>query len=234
MTDPIYSTVDTTPVPSTTPKDVSLKAQRPKGLPDKFWDPVRSDVNVGALWKSYQQLERKFSAGHGGFIPDHPDGYCLDCGERNPDAEVNAILHRAGFTNDQAQLVYDLATEYVVPELDRRHQALAMEKLAGRLEERFGGPERWAHVARQLEAWGKAHLPEDVLEVMGASYDGVMALHRMMTSDEPGVADRDAEAPSDLDEAGLRKLMENPKYWRDRDPALITKVRDGFKRLYPG
>ncbi len=207
---------------------------RPKGLPDKFWDPARGDVNVGALWKSYQELERKFSAGHGGLIPDGPDDYCLECGDRTPDAEVNAVLHQAGFTNDQAQLVYDLATHYVVPELDRRQKALATEKLIGRLEERFGGPERWAEVARQLDAWGKAHLPEDVLEVMGASYEGVLSLHRMMASDEPGVADRDGDTPRDLDERGLRKLMEDPKYWRDRDPALIAKVRDGFKRLYPG
>ncbi len=227
MTDPIEAA-------TLAPQDPNTPKPRPNGLPDKFWDPVRGDVNVGALWKSYRELEKKFSAGHGGIIPDDPDGYCLDCGDRTPDAEVNAVLHRAGFTNDQAQLVYDLATQYVVPELDRRHQALAAEKLIGRLEERFGGPERWAHVARQLNAWGKAHLPDDVLEVMGASYDGVMALHRMMGADEPGVADRDAATPGSIDEAGLRKLMEDPKYWRDRDPALIAKVRDGFKQLYPG
>jgi hypothetical protein len=34
-------------------------------------------------------------------------------------------------------------------------------------------------------------------------------------------------------EADLYKLMRDPRYWRDRDPALIAKVTEGFRQLYP-
>jgi chromosome segregation ATPase len=38
--------------------------------------------------------------------------------------------------------------------------------------------------------------------------------------------------PADL-EMSLRKTIDDPRYWRDGDPALARFVSDGFKRLYP-
>ena len=35
------------------------------------------------------------------------------------------------------------------------------------------------------------------------------------------------------DEGALRHMIRDPRYWRDRDPAILRKVSDGFKRLYP-
>lgn len=34
-------------------------------------------------------------------------------------------------------------------------------------------------------------------------------------------------------EAELRRLMADPKYWRDRDPQIIDEVTQGFRTLYP-
>lgn len=218
--------------PESSSLQTSPKHNRPKDIPEKFWDAEKGDIHTGRLWRSYQELEREFSIRKNA-VPASHEEYCLDCGDRSSDPEVNAVLHKAGFTNDQAQLVYDLATQYVVPELESRDQNMKAEKVKGRLEEYFGGEERWAHVARQLSDWGKAHLPEDVMGAMSGSFEGVLALHRMMASDEPGI-ENNMDAPSEnMDEKGLRKLMQDPKYWRDHDPALMTKVRDGFNRLYP-
>ena len=212
---------------------VSLSQQpRPKDIPEKFWDSEKGAIHTERLWRSYQELERQFSSRKNAVPASHED-YCLDCGDRTPDPEVNAVLHKAGFSNDQAQLVYDLATHYVVPELENRDQRIKAEKVKGRLEEYFGGEERWAHVARQLSDWGKAHLPEDVMDAMSESFDGVLALHRMMASDEPGIDNKTDTSSENLDEKALRKLMQDPKYWRDQDPALMAKVRDGFTRFYP-
>lgn len=205
---------------------------RPKDIPEKFWDPEKGAIHTDRLWRSYQELERQFSS-RTPTVPASHEDYCLDCGDRTPDPEVNAVLHKAGFSNDQAQLVYDLATQYVVPELESRDQRIKAEKVKGRLEEYFGGEERWAHVARQLGDWGKTHLPEDVMDAMSGSFEGVLALHRMMASDEPGIDNKTNATSENLDEKALRKLMQDPKYWRDQDPVLMTKVRDGFNRLYP-
>ena len=44
-------------------------------------------------------------------------------------------------------------------------------------------------------------------------------------------ADRESEPPDF--EGSLRKVIDDPRYWRDGDPALARLVSDGFKRLYP-
>ena len=36
----------------------------------------------------------------------------------------------------------------------------------------------------------------------------------------------------DLTDEDLRKIMRDPKYWRDKDSAIIKKVQDGFNKLY--
>jgi hypothetical protein len=46
------------------------------------------------------------------------------------------------------------------------------------------------------------------------------------------IAKEDGGSFATLDESGLRSMMQNPKYWRDRDPAFIAKVSEGFQRIY--
>lgn len=210
----------------------SSRVQRPHGLPDKFWDTGKDEPRVGSLWRSYQALEQRFGRGEGVVPPSHED-YCLECGEHTPDPEVNAVLHRAGFTNPQAQVVYDLARHYVVPKLQDSEKNIEAATVKGRLEEYFGGKERWNTVSRQLGDWGRAHLPDDVMDAMTSSFEGIQALHRMMAADEPGISQRAGGNAGDLNEKKLKELMAEPGYWRDQDPALVAKVRSGFERLYP-
>ncbi len=67
---------------------------------------------------------------------------------------------------------------------------------------------------------------------LAASPNGVRALNRLMASDEPSLLPAGDTAPG-LDEAGLRRLMDDPRYWRDADPGIVRQVEDGFRRLYP-
>lgn len=39
--------------------------------------------------------------------------------------------------------------------------------------------------------------------------------------------------PGDISEAALKELMQDPRYWRDSDPEIIERVRQGFASLYP-
>ena len=34
------------------------------------------------------------------------------------------------------------------------------------------------------------------------------------------------------EEDELRKLMQDPKYWKHQDPETVRRVEEGFKRLY--
>lgn len=219
--------------PPALPEAPVEKRQRPKGLPEKFWDEDKGQVRTGSLWRSYQALEQRFSRGTG-VVPESHTDYCIDCGDKQSDPDVDAILHKAGFTNAQAQLVYDLARKYVEPHLEDSRKGAETAAVSGRLEEYFGGKERWNTISRQLNDWARAHLPEEVTQALSSSFEGVLALHRMMEADEPGIARDGNRQNGDIDEKKLREMMADPRYWREQDPALVEKVRAGFEKLYPG
>ncbi|MDQ2105951.1 capsid assembly protein [Azospirillum isscasi] len=215
----------------------------PPAVPEKFRDPETGAVRVEALLKSYLELERKLSAPGGERpdllkvpgVPDGPEGYCIACdhGLFEPDPAINGRLHGAGFTPEQAQLVYDLAAERLVPLIQELAAEFQAEREVERLSAQFGGAERWREVSRQLHAWAVKNLPPAAVEGLSTTYEGVMALHRMMSGAEPAALSLPAGTPSGGGEAELQALMRDPRYWRDRDPAVVSRVTDGFRRLYP-
>lgn len=210
---------------------------RPDYLPEKFWDGEKSQPRLEAMAQSYREMERKFGAGLHKAVPTHHGEYCVDCKSdlfaANP--VVNERLHRAGFTQDQVQLVYDLAHEALEPLVAEITASLHAHQQIDRLCEKFGGEDRWQETARQLRTWGEQKFGPQALEAMGSSYDGVMTLYEMMTKGdgEPGMGRMEHTGQGSNDE-DVRRLMRDPKYWRDRDPATVERVRAGFRRLYPG
>lgn len=208
---------------------------RPETLPDKFWDEERGEVRTEAMIKSYLELERKLGSQGGVNIPESPDDYEIKSpnGMITSDPDVNACLHQAGFTNEQAQIVYDLAGEKIMPLAAEIAAKFEAQKQIDRLSEKFGGENKWRETARQIGKWGERNFPPEVLESLSSSYEGVLGLHRMMTNGEPEIG-RGGDAPGGaMSEAGVRNMMRDPRYWRDHDPVLVEKVQQGFKRLYP-
>jgi len=229
-------------------------AERPQDIPEKFWDADAGAVRTDALAKSYRELEKHMSGmvrlptvdspaeERQGFlralgVPDAPDAY--DFGDHDDQASlpvdpaVNSRLHAAGFSNDQAKLVYDLAQEYVAPLVEQAAVEFEAERQTERLTQHFGGAEKWEHLSRQMLDWGKAHLPTPALQALSTTYEGCLALHTMMQNSEPEMA-RGGQEPdrSSLDQ--LRTMMRDPRYWRDRDPGFIRQVTEGFERAYQG
>ena len=149
-----------------------------------------------------------------------------------PDQEINDRLRLAGFSQSQAQLVYELAAERLLPVIQDALGEIEAQQQADRLRQHFGGAEAWGRTARQLRGWGEAHLDPAVLETLASSYEGILALHQMMQASEPELMVGEAEPTVELDEAALAELMRDPRYWRQRDPEFIARVTAGFKRLY--
>ena len=118
------------------------------------------------------------------------------------------------------------AIERMAAEFERR---LAQAKL----EQHFGGAERFAGIARQVKGWAERHLPKPLYETLSATPDGIAALHHMMRAGEPRFVGGDAPAAGP-NQGELDALVRDPRYWRDRDPALAKRIEDGFRRLYPG
>ena len=149
-----------------------------------------------------------------------------------PDGELNDLLRSAGFNQTQAQLVYDLAAQRLLPVIQDALGEIEAQQQLERLQRHFGGAETWGHTARQLKSWAASHLDPAIHETLAGSYEGVLALHQMMRASEPELLAGAAEPAPELSEAALVELMRDPRYWRQRDPEFIARVTAGFKRLY--
>ena len=48
---------------------------------------------------------------------------------------------------------------------------------------------------------------------------------------EPDVR-TDNNTTDNLSDSDLRRMMRDPKYWRDAEPEYVRKIENGFKKLY--
>ncbi|WP_114098662.1 capsid assembly protein [Thalassospira profundimaris] len=167
-------------------------------------------------------------------VPASADDYAISVDDAlgGMDPDLNKRLHQAGFNNAQAQLVYDLAGEILGPMMADMDQAAKRASDRAALITEFGGKDAWQALAPRIEQWGRANLPDAAFETLCQTRDGVMALHRLMTQAGEITLGRtnDADGSGDL-RADIRAKMNDPRYWRDRDPALIAEVQAGFARL---
>jgi hypothetical protein len=210
------------------------RSLRPAGLPDKFWDEKTGQVRLDALVKSYLELERKLGALGSRDIPMGPEQYNINIASEllSADPEVNRRLHAAGFTQQQAQLVYDLAGDRLMPMIAELATMFEAESQIERLTQHFGGEERWREIARQINAWAGSHLPSRVFEALSTTFEGVVAMYRMMSGEEPGFLRQGEGSAGTPSEAEIKQLMRDPRYWRQQDPAVVEQVREGFRQLY--
>lgn len=244
MTDNLL-TADVQEIENDTPIAASFK--KPVNLPDKFWDAKNQQIRVDALLSSYLALEKRLSNSvpvpqtpddkkriqklMG--VPDKAEDYVVTVPNDlfDVDPELNARLLGKGFTQEQVQEVYDLAAEKLVPLIIEMAADFQADHEIERLVAHFGGADKWNEIARQLSAFAQKNLPGDVVQGLSCSYEGIMALYRMMKADQPALKTRQDTA-SGSGEVDLYSMMKSPKYWRDKDPAYVAKVTAGFERLY--
>ncbi|PZP56779.1 MAG: hypothetical protein DI586_02475 [Micavibrio aeruginosavorus] len=219
-----------------------IDSKKPAHVPDKFWNAKKEEIRLEALLSSYLALEKKLSTMVAAEdtkrmqkvlgVPDSAKDYNISVPNDlfDIDEELNERLLQKGFTQEQVQEVYDLAAEKLVPLIVEMAAEFQADREVERLVDKFGGADQWKEISRQLLAFGKKNLPVDVLNGLSCSYEGVMALHRMMKAEQPNIKNSDTAQPSG--EKDLYQMMKNPKYWRDKDPSFIAKVTEGFEKLY--
>lgn len=205
-------------------------------IPEKFKDK-EGNLNTDALLKSYCELEKKLSIKQPdkSQVPDSPEEYQINLKSEllKQDPDINKQLFEAGFTNKQAQLVYDLAAEKVIPILQQISAEVRSSQELNSLQQDFGGPEQFANIARQITTWAENNLPADMVEALSSSREGILMLYKMMCekTGEPSLIQKSEPEQAQSIES-LREMMKDPRYWKQADPAYIKKVEDGFKRLY--
>lgn len=243
--------------PSAAPDATATAAEsaevRPADVPEKFWDAEAGCIRTDALLRSYVELERRLGRSVPkpeneddieaierllGVLgrPTAPDGYAIEAPHAllSPDPSLNEVLHAAGFTQRQAQLVYDLAAERLLPVIEEASAELEASRQIDRLQRHFGGPEAWRTTSAQIKAFAEANLPAELHVALSGSYEGVIALYEMMRKAEPEIVGQAGSGQLAVTEDSLRELIRDPRYWRDRDPEIVQRVTAGYRSLFPG
>lgn len=227
-------------------------ADRPHNVPEMFWDAERGSIRVDELLKAHLDLLADLPVKEDGTIPASEEADAVtEEGEPN-DAEdpappyeiepphpllasnddVNLKLHQAGLSQEQAQTVYDLAADVLLPLIEDVAWEGQAARHVARLSEDFGGAEAWSRTAQQLRTWGQANLTPHVYAALASDPEGIHAMHQMMRSKEPRLVGQADASLADLDETALNEMVKDPRYWRDRDQDFVAQVTAGFKKLY--
>lgn len=209
----------------------------PQGLPAQFWDEKAKQVKLPELIKAYNDLAARddnLVETNLRNIPESYDKYQINSPSPllEVDEDILKKFYDKRFTNEQAQLVYDLAGERVLPVLGEMGVNFEAERQLEKLARHFGGKDKFNEVSRQISAWAKQNVNPEVYDALGSTAEGVIALYNMMSSSEPALS-KQGGSVENLSEASLRKMMEDPRYWRDKDSAYIAKITKGFEKLYP-
>ena len=215
-------------------------------IPEKFLNNDGT-LNTGALLKSYGELEkkigtmisvpnaddvdsdarRKFNRAIG--VPENANEYPVN--ELYDDENLRQKFLEIGLSKTQVEKIYDIANEFLSPVIADLFSTRDETNALNELRNFFGGTEKMTDSLRAINEFGERFLPRDAFDVLCSTPQGIQGVYKMMQSMEPDVKTQNGETKN-LTDSDLRRMMRDPKYWRDNDAEYIRKIENGFKKLY--
>ncbi|MBR1380282.1 MAG: hypothetical protein IJ560_01700 [Alphaproteobacteria bacterium] len=214
-------------------------------IPEKFKNNDGT-LNTDALIKSYCELEKKigsmisipdensddatrekFNRAIG--VPENASDYPTN--DLFDDDSLRQKFREIGLTSAQVEKIYSLATEFLSPVIS---DLFAMQNETSAMSEMknfFGSDEKTRDALNAINAFGEKFLPRDAFDALCATPQGIQSIYKMMQSMEPDVR-TEKNVSENLTDDDLRRMMRDPKYWRDNDAEYIRKIENGFKKLY--
>lgn len=214
-------------------------------IPEKFKNSDGS-LNADALMKSYYELERKLGTmitiptdesdadTHARFrraigVPASADEYPIDA--VFDDANLRQKFLEIGLTSSQVEKIYSIANEFLSPVISELFNTQSEKNAMIELEKFFGSREKMQDALQEINTFGNKFLPADAFDALCSTSQGIQGVYRMMQSMEPHV-NTDSVDMKNLTDSDLRRMMRDPKYWRDGDAEYIRKIENGFRKLY--
>ncbi len=216
-----------------------------ENIPEKFLNKDGT-LNTDALLKSYIELEKKIGtmisvpgndadgASRAKFnraigVPESASEYPTN--QLFDDDAVREKFFEIGLTSTQVEKIYQIAEEFLSPVLTELFDMQNESNAIAELKNFFGTTEKMNDALRAINSFGQKYLPRDAFDALCATPQGIQGVYRMMQSMEPSVR-TDDEDIKNLSDSELRRMMRDPKYWRDYDPEYVRKIENGFKKLY--
>ena len=214
-------------------------------IPEKFLN-ADGTLNTSALIKSYSELERKigtmvtipnaesdekirdkFNRAIG--VPNNASEYPKH--ELYDDENLREKFLEIGLTCNQVEKIYGIANEFLSPIISDLFSARNESDAINELKIFFGSTEKMNNALHAVNTFAERFLPRDAYDALCATPQGIQSVYKMMQSMEPNVF-IDVNKTNNLSDSDLRRMMRDPKYWRDGDVEYIRKIENGFKKLY--
>ena len=214
-------------------------------IPEKFLN-TDGTLNTNALMKSYTELEKKISQmvtipnsesddvtrkkfNRAIGVPTSASEYPKN--ELYDDENLRQKFFDIGLTSTQVEKIYDIANEFLSPVISDIFSFQDETSAMNELKTFFGNEEKMNDALRAINTFGERFLPRDAFDALCATPQGIQSMYKMMQSMEPNVQ-TDKNQTQNLSDEELRRMMRDPKYWRDGDTEYIRKIENGFKKLY--
>lgn len=212
--------------------------QRPEWLPEKY--------NTGEdLAKAYKELESKLGTKEEDIrsklmeeiqseaFSDRPEtagDYQLPETIDQESAVDNKLLSwwsEHSFENGYSQEEFEKGIQMYAEAIGDTQPDIQAEaeKLGDNAEQRIEAASLFAN-----KFFPEAALP--AIERMCESHEGIIALEAMMEAMKDGSFAGDTQPTAGASEKELREMMNDPRYWRERDPLFIKQVTEGFQQMY--
>lgn len=186
--------------------------ERPEWVPEQFWNKEEGRLETEKLAKSYADLRAHMNQ-QGVGAPDEykvelPEGW-----EGLTDDDVE-LFKDANLTNQQAQKMINYVNETMMPLVQEaieggHRQALAskwnMEPDNAMFQERM----------TRLRDWAYQNYPEELVNHMARSAEGVDQLFQMMRSKSNDSVRGEQSAQQKLSKAEMDSMVADPRYWTD-------------------
>jgi hypothetical protein len=217
------TTVAPTETPTAAATEAAAAAARPEYIPEKFWNAEAGAPRLEEFAKSYGELERSRLER----AKKAPDEYHLPATfkgfeDQIPGEAVTAFKELAK-AEGYSQRGFELLMQGVYGDPAAGRAALQAE-YGDKLDETLAAVGTFANTLGDHA---------EAVKVMTSFPAGVKMLNalRLAASEQP-LPGQPGEASGRKTEAELRSMMADAKYWRDKDPAHIAAVTEGFRQLY--
>lgn len=226
----------------------------PEGLPEHFQGKSDQET-IDHMFKALEGFRKEQGKKQ---IPEKPEDYKLDIpkefegkiiqpGEDGKDPFWNKMAEIAHKNRIPQPVLSEMALELYKSLADAQENGTpeeqkSLEGLDFGFKEMGGAdkarPVQEAVVARAAALKEKGELSDSDLseiEVLAGYAQGLSLAKKFVErfSEKPIPTDIGGGAgDGKLTEGELHTMMRDPKYWREKDPAFIAKVTDGFKALY--
>lgn len=230
---------------------------RPEFVPEKFWDPEKSEVRLEQAFKSYGDLERAFRskeedirgrvaqeleearlkarpASSGDYKAVLPDEYA-DLGISIEDDDPLVAFwreeaHGLGLSQEQFGKALQRYVDHAIKSLPDPQEEMAKLGDTGKVRAEAIG--RWVSTT-----FSKAEAA--ALERAATTADGVLALEKIMqiaqtAGGPPSTSMTTGQNNGEMTLEQLQSMQSDPRYWDPmrREAAFVRQVDRGFEKIY--